>query len=119
MATLELVNVAVDDNGFKQEPRDAIDLDGYREVSIYVTNGGLSFSGGGTTSTPFRVSIYEAARNRVDDYAPLATYDFVSSGSPSKLDYQSQFARFLRGEAEWIGAAAGDSNLEILLVPKR
>ena len=62
----------------------------------------LSFGGGGgTTSSPFRVIVYESARNRDADYQVMVNTEFRSTSANSELSYQTEFARFLRVSAEF------------------
>ncbi len=115
MPTIEaLPSTTVTKGGFSQIPRNATDLDGYEEVSIYlnvqnVTNGGTTLS----------VVVDQAARNRDADYFSLTQWTGITAGMTS-YTYKTGFSRFLRVQAQWSsGSDTSTADVEVLVVPKR
>ena len=107
---------------FDQPPQDVTDLDGWRELSLFVNASRLSFdSGAGTTSTPFQVTLLHAPRNQDDDFRQLDnTFEFYSSGDNAAVAYVTQFSRFVKVQAEFLGTVETSTcSLEVLAVPKK
>lgn len=116
MPTLSLLDqTKMQGQHYSQLIRDALDLDGYKEVELFLDAQNVSF---GTSSTKLTVRVMEAVRNGSNDYHTLETHDFTSSSN--KLAYHAQFARFLRVEAEFDQDESGNSgDITVLVVPKK
>jgi|GEM_PF-2263670 len=117
MPTIELLpSTSVDKNGMNQKPQDASDLDGYKEISIYVNVEKVTNTG----SETLVIDLKHATRNRDADYTSLVTWSTTTSTTFSSFTYKAQFARFLRVKVGW-GSATGDetADVEVLGVPKR
>ena len=120
MTTREILPMTtVDEFGCTPPMEEAVDLDGFREIMLYlnvqnVTNGGSTLV----------VSLNHAARNRSADYFWLHGWDDVVSATSSyacvTATSSTGFLRFLRVEARWLGGgAAVSADVEVLAVPKR
>ncbi len=120
MPTLTLLpSTAIDpDKGLAQLPQEALDLDGYDEVGLF-----LRVDGWQSGSSTLDVTIAHAARNGEADRLELRTVKMngASANGLSTFSYDSSFLRYLSVKAEWSPAAPSTNGamLEILACPKK
>lgn len=105
---------------FSQPITDSLDLDGYKEMSVYI-KANINWASLGTTSSPYRVEIVHSVRNRRTDETLLFAANFTQSSDDFNFTYITEFGRFLRVKAFFSNVTPGsaeDGALEVLVVPK-
>jgi hypothetical protein len=118
MTTRELLTMTtVDRYPLRQQMEEATDLDGFKELALYLNVQDVS-NGGSTLD----VDVWHSARNRAADYFSLAKFGNVTSAYSSWAYVSANttaFMRFLRVEAAWrTGNTTTTANAEVLVVPK-
>ncbi len=120
MSTRELLKMTtVDKTAVRQSMDETSDLDGFREVALYVNVQNLAAG----TST-LDVKVLHAARNRSSDYLSLAGWTGITTGYSSwsyvTATSNTGFLRYLQVEASWRSAnSTTTADVEVLAVPKK
>lgn len=102
-------------DGLRQDPTRAQDLDGYSEVGIYLNAQGVIPAGGTLT-----VRVAHAMRNRSSDFTELASWTGITSATTS-WTYKDEFFRYLTAKVEWSSGAGStaQADVELLTVAKK
>jgi hypothetical protein len=114
--TLELLKqTIVYQDGLRQDPTQALDLDGYKELALYLNVQNLEPANGSLT-----VRVAHSARNRSGDFTELTSWPGLTTAQTS-WTYETEFYRYLTLKAEWSSSAtpAAEADVELLIVPKK
>lgn len=97
----------------RQTPAEAVDLDGYKELCLYLNVSDVD--NGGST---LRFFVYHAPRNEESYYDMLWNPGDIT-GATSTLAYVDEFMRYVKVKAIWQTANSTTSaDVELLAVPK-